>query len=85
MEIHPKDKKKTAFSTDKGLWHFNVMSFGMCNAHATFKRLIVCVLAELLGDASLVYMDDVIIVGHNFEGHLQNLEHVLGKIQGSNS
>lgn len=61
------------------------MPFGMCNAHATFERLIVCVLAGLLGDASLVYLDDVIIVGHNFEGHLQNLEHVLGKIQGSNS
>lgn len=61
------------------------MSFGMCNAHATFERLIVCVLAELLGDASLVYMDDVIIVGHNFEGLLQELERVLSKIRGSNS
>lgn len=39
VEVHPEDKEKTALSAGNGLWHFNVMPFGLCNAPATFERL----------------------------------------------
>ncbi|CAK1590660.1 unnamed protein product [Parnassius mnemosyne] len=84
VEIDPKDKEKTAFSTGKGLWQFKVMPFGLCNAPATFERLMELVLTGLIGDACLVYLDDIIIVGRTFEEHLQNLERVLMKIQSAN-
>jgi hypothetical protein len=32
IKIHSKDKEKTAFSIGNGLWEFNVMPFGLCNA-----------------------------------------------------
>ncbi|CAK1594350.1 unnamed protein product [Parnassius mnemosyne] len=84
VEIDPKDKEKTAVSTGKGLWQFKVMPFGLCNAPATFERLMELVLTGLIGDACLVYLDDIIIVGRTFEEHLQNLKHVLMKIQSAN-
>ncbi|CAK1580245.1 unnamed protein product [Parnassius mnemosyne] len=84
VEIDPKDKKKTAFSTGKGLWQFKVMPFGLCNAPATFEKLMELVLTGQIGDACLVYLDDIIIVGRTFEEHLQNLERVLMKIQRAN-
>lgn len=84
VEIDPKDKEKTAFSTGKGLWQFKVMPFGLCNAPATFERLMEQVLAGLIGDACLVYLDDIIIVGRTFEDHLKNLNRVLSKIQAAN-
>ncbi|CAK1579211.1 unnamed protein product [Parnassius mnemosyne] len=80
VEIDPKDKEKTAFSTGKGLWQFKAMPFGLCNAPATFERLMELVRTGLIGDAGLVYLDDIIIVGRTFEEHLQNLERVLMKI-----
>ncbi|CAK1599051.1 unnamed protein product [Parnassius mnemosyne] len=57
------------------------MPFGLCNAPATFEKLMELVLTGIIGDACLVYLDDIIIVGHTFEEHLQNLERMLMKIQ----
>jgi hypothetical protein len=33
------DKEKTAFTSTKGLFQFNVMAMGLCNGVATFQRL----------------------------------------------
>lgn len=39
VNISEEDKEKTAFSIPgSGLWQFNKMSFGLCNAPATFVR-----------------------------------------------
>ncbi|UFO01038.1 reverse transcriptase family protein (plasmid) [Wolbachia endosymbiont of Corcyra cephalonica] len=86
VEISPEDKEKTAFSTGigNGLWQFNVMPFGLCNAPATFERLMERVMVGLLGDVCLVYLDDVIIMGRDFEEHLKNLEKVFQRIRGAN-
>ena len=47
VEMAPEDREKTAFCTQEGLFEFNVMPFGLCNAPATFQRLMDCVLAGL--------------------------------------
>ena len=47
IRMSEKDKEKTAFITDSGLWQFNVLSFGLTNAPATFQRYMDAVLAGL--------------------------------------
>lgn len=66
LGIRPQDKDKTAFSIGNGLWQFNVMPFGLCNAPATFERLMERVLHRLLSKICLVYLDDVIVFGKIF-------------------
>jgi len=44
VEMDQRDKDKIAFFTSNGLWHFNVMPFGLCNAPATFETLMECIL-----------------------------------------
>jgi hypothetical protein len=80
VALHPEDKEKTALSTGQGLWQFTVMPFGLCNAPATFERLMESVLRGLTYDACLVYLDDVIVVGRNFQ-ELDNLRKVFQRIR----
>jgi hypothetical protein len=61
--IHPKDREKTAFSAGQGLWQFTVMPFGLCNAPATFERLMEHILRGLSWKTCLVYLDDIIVIG----------------------
>ena len=75
------DKEKTAFTTRSGHWQFTVMPFGLCNAPATFQRLMDLVLDEYKFEFVLVYLDDIIIYSNTFEDHLLHLDSVFKKIQ----
>ena len=77
VELQKEDQEKTAFCTQEGLFEFQVMPFGLCNAPATFQRLMDMVLAGLQWSHCLVYLDDVIVLGRNFEDHLANLHQVF--------
>ena len=77
VELEPDAKPKTAFVTKRGLFKFNVMPFGLCNAPASFKRLMETVLSGLQWDICLIYLDDIIVIAKSFEEMLQNLEKVF--------
>lgn len=81
VEIDPQDRCKTAFSAGQGHYHFNVMSFGLCNAPATFERLMERVLSGLQWEICLVYLDDIIVMSSTFEQHLERLEKVFARLR----
>ena len=81
VEVREEDREKTAFSTPDGLFELNVMPFGLCNAPATFQRLMDAVLAGVPWNSCLVYLDDIIILGRTFEEHLCNLNHVFSQLR----
>ena len=66
VEVAEKDQPRTAFTTPGGLFQFWVMPFGLCNAPATFQRLMDRVLSGLKWSSCLVYFDDIIVVGMSF-------------------
>ena len=81
VEIEKKDREKTAFCTSDGLFEFKVMPFGLCNAPATFQRLMDMVLAGLKWTNCMVYINDIIVIGKTFSEHLTNLTQVLNRLR----
>jgi hypothetical protein len=53
------------------------MAFGLCNTPATFARVINLVLRGLNRKVVLAFLDDILVLGWDFEGHLANLKAVL--------
>ncbi|GFW60461.1 retrovirus-related Pol polyprotein from transposon 297 [Trichonephila clavipes] len=84
VEVHPEDREKQHSLPDKDYGSSKVMPFGLCNAPATFERLMETVLKGLTFEACLIYLDDVIIGGRTFEEHLQNIRKVLSKLSDAN-
>ena len=82
-EVHPDDREKTAFTTGTGLYEFNVLPFGLCNAPSTFERLMEVVLRGLQWNVCLIYLDDVIIYSKGFDEHLDRLSRVLHALKGA--
>jgi len=83
IPVDETDKEKTAFITYNGLYEFNVVPFGLCNAPATFQRLMNLLLAGLHWQICLVYLDDILIFSRTFEEHLCRLKIVFDKLQGA--
>lgn len=79
VPLAPKSRPKTAFCTGRGLWQFKVLCFGLCNAPATFARLMDKVLAGVPCQQCLVYLDDILVQSTSFEASLESLRPVLAR------
>ena len=77
-------KAKSAFLADGGLYAWNVMPFGLCNAPATFERLMDKVLTGLHWETLLVYLDDLIIFGKSIPEELTRLRQVFHRLRQAN-
>ena len=78
--MHPPDTEKTAFTTPYGLFCYNVMSFGLKNAGATFQRLVTKMFRPLLGKTMEVYINDMLVNSKerpDHAGHLQEAFQLL--------
>ena len=82
VELKEEDKSKTAFQVGPlGFYECNRMPFGLCNAPATFQRLMERCMGELNLRDCLIYLDDIIIFSSTFEEHLERLQAVFSRLE----
>ena len=81
VAMSPESQEKTAFITHEGLYEFCVMPFGLCNAPATFQRLMGRVLSGLIPKKCMVYLDDILVIGRTFQEYLSNLREVMERLR----
>ncbi|XP_039528746.1 uncharacterized protein LOC120479938 [Pimephales promelas] len=84
VPVADNDRAKTAFCTPFGLFEFNRMPFGLCNAPSTFQRLMERIFGDQSFQSLLLYLDDVIVFSTTIEQHLQRLELVLDRLRQQN-
>ena len=80
VPMSDQDKGKTAFTTPKGLYQFNVMPFGLSGASATFQRMMDGLLRGLESFTS-AYIDDIIIFSETWEDHIKHVREVLERLR----
>ena len=81
VELEEKDKEKSAFITKYGLYEYNIMPFGLCNAPATFQRLMNTVLDGTLWKFTMDYIDDINIYSKSWDEHLIHVDEVLKRLR----
>ena len=81
VPLAERDKEKTAFSVPRGKFEFNVTPYGLCNAGATYQRMMDICLAGLPSDRVLAYMDDIVVFTATLEEHEAALDSVLERLE----
>ena len=77
LAIHPNDQEKTTFTCLFGIYAFQRMSFGLCNACATFPRCMMAICSDFMGESMEVFIDDFSVFGPSFDACLEHLTQIL--------
>jgi len=81
VDIEESDRHKTAFYSTQGLLQFRKMGFGMCNAPATFQRLMELALSGLTWQEVMVYVDDIVLYSKTFDQHIETIRRVFDRLR----
>lgn len=81
VPVTEKDRPKTKFCTPFGLFEWNCMPFGLCNAPSTFQRLMQRIFGDQQGQSWLLYLDDIVVFPSTVQQYLQRLDVVVGRLQ----
>ena len=77
VPVRKQDREKTG---ELGLFQWKKMPFGLCNATATFQRLMVQALTNVTkkhGNLIICYVDDLVITTPTLEDHIERLDEVF--------
>jgi len=84
IPMYPPDEKKIAFITDQGIFCYKMMPFGLKNASATYKRMMMKVFKDMIGEQVKVYIDDIITKTQTGGNQVADLEAVFQTLRRHN-
>ena len=77
----PKDMTKSTFTTEWWIYCYTVMLFGLKNAGATYQRMAIAFLHDMMHNEVEVYVDEMIVKSKDREGHIANLRKFFKRIK----
>jgi len=79
--VASEDRDKIAFICSHGMYRYRTMPFWLCNAGATFQRLMDVVMSGLHLDVYFVYLDNIIVFSRTVKEHRVRLVTVLERLR----
>ena len=80
IPMNPRDRQKTAFTTNNGHYEYLRMPFGLKGAPATFQRLMDRVLIGLQGVELFVYIDDIVVYASSLDEHDAKIDRLFTRL-----
>ena len=84
ISIESGSRDKTSFNTRFGSFRWTRLAMGLCTAPATFQRAMGLVLRGLTWEQVIVYLDDIIVLGTDFNDTLAALRDVFVRFRQHN-
>ena len=81
IRMDPLDASKTAFMTNTKNYHYEVMSFGLRNAGATFQRQMDSMFVAQIGRNLEVYIDDLVVKTPENAAHTTDLDEIFLQVR----
>ena len=79
LQLDDKAQELTTINTQKGLYKYTRLPFGVASAPAIFQRQMETLVKDL--PITCVYIDDILVGGNTPQDHLNNLTAVLTRMQ----
>ena len=79
LPLDEHSKQYLAINTQKGLFRYTRLPFGVSSAPGIFQQVIEAVLKGIKNVA--IYLDDILVTGSSVEDHLATLEEVFVRLQ----
>lgn len=77
IKMVPEDKENTSFVTNKGIYCYKVMPFGLKNAGDIYQRLVNKIFKDQIDQNIEIYIDDMLVKSTEEIDHVKNLEKVF--------
>ena len=80
VPLRKQDRNKVGFACELRFLQWKRMPFGLCNATATFQRLMAQALTSVMnkyGNLMICHVDDVVIATPTLEDHIDRLNEVF--------
>jgi len=81
IQMSELDEEKTFFITNRGLYCYNMMPFGLKNAGATYQRPVNKMFGDQIGRNVEVYVDDMLVKSRKAISHLVDLEETFNTLR----
>ncbi|GJS68755.1 reverse transcriptase domain-containing protein [Tanacetum coccineum] len=77
IPIEPQDQEKTTFTCPYGMFAYQRMPFGLCNAPGMFQRCMMAIFHDMIEETMEVFMDDFSVFKDSFSSCLSHLKKAL--------
>ena len=85
IPLDEESRPKTAFAVHgRGLFHFNVLAFGLADSPRKMQRLMDTIFGPELSPYLLCYLDDLLVMTSSFEKHIEILNEVCDRLKAAN-